>query len=91
MNLLNGYYLSSPLLEGNTDDQHQPFPTGFNSEKLKSTTDVLPNIDSKSPKVKSNLQTKQNFINAISELSKTKNYTHVQSFVKQVPTMIETI
>ena len=48
--LLNGYYLSSSLLETNTDYHHQPFPTGFDNDSggiVISPQDVI-NIDKNS-------------------------------------------
>jgi 2,3-bisphosphoglycerate-dependent phosphoglycerate mutase len=68
--LLNGYYLSSTLLESSANDQYQPFPTGFGSEKLNTTKDVkkpslLSDIDPNLLKEEPDIHIKENFIGEV--------------------------
>ncbi|CAF5175686.1 unnamed protein product [Rotaria magnacalcarata] len=63
---INGYYFSSTLLENNTDNQQQLFPTGFDINKIKST-EKLPalNFDSKTSNLQTDLDIKANPIDQI--------------------------
>jgi hypothetical protein len=68
----NGYYLSSLLLERNTDHQQKWFPTGFGNDngKFNSTKDAVkqspsPDVDFTPYKEKLNLPIEQNFIDTI--------------------------
>jgi 2,3-bisphosphoglycerate-dependent phosphoglycerate mutase len=70
--LFNGYYLSSLLLERNTDHQQQLFPTGFSNDngKLNLTKDAVrqspsPDVDFTPSKKKTNLHIEQNIIDTI--------------------------
>ncbi|CAF3294972.1 unnamed protein product [Rotaria socialis] len=63
---INRYYLSSTLLENNTDNQHQLFPTGFDNNKIKPTKEFpVLNFDSKTSKLQTDLDIKANSIDQI--------------------------
>lgn len=90
--LLNGYYLSSPLLEKNTDYHHQPFSTGFSSDSgnINSTKDIIKQSLLPS-KENTNVQIEQNFISTIdpsidtnSEFSKARIIDRCNDFFIQI-------
>ena len=87
--LINGYYLSSTLLESNPNYQYQAFPIGFSKRELRTTKEriqqfSLSNINSKSPKERSSFHRKEtsmdttnSSVDTNSEVSESKYMTHV--------------
>ena len=69
--LLHGYYLSSPLLEKNTDDRQPMFPTGFSTDngKFSLSKDLRkqfskPNVDLMSPNEHEKVHLEQNIVDS---------------------------
>ncbi|CAF3401125.1 unnamed protein product [Rotaria sp. Silwood2] len=88
--LFNAYYLSSTLLDNNTDNQNELFPIGFGSKRLTATKNFikqfpLKNIDSKTSKEKSNHHNRKNSMDTIDPSIDTDNIFDIHNSQVIVP------